>query len=570
MTIPQVKIECEFTPSTWTDITAYWRRVDGLSITRGRPGLNQPVPPGQCSFSLKNDAGTFTPGISAYALARWVPVRVSVSADGGSTWLPRFTGYVESGWPVAGSRRGVQSSVTLTCVDRSSLDGMRTLNTRAHEILTAAGATLHWPLTTDTAEASGQSTLAEVPVGDGGAMEYGTATGLDSSEAGLLRITNPSTSVGTYLSGSITLPDRGFTLVVVLSSPAAGPVLTIGAGVNPLKLSYTGTGTRLVTGSTVSATTDGTATSGLYVEMVSVVEVAGVVKARLRTDSTETEATYYGPPGSSLFSIGRDGSTLTTSLGVGHLAYIPSAMTYAEMDTLATSLEATSDLLAATLALSGVGAVAVTGEPTGLRALPTLGRAAQLALDDYALSAPARYFIARDGTPTWRSLAEQPAATTINAPASGEVTYLLDLDGYVTDATVALEDGTEWAYTLPGAGLARNQIALSQAWSAVSKSQSVARWIASGVEAYRLYGLLFDLGPLSDADTLAVAGLEVGDRFEEPTLPGQIPSGAVLIVEGYAEQIDQTGWRLTFNTTDSPGYFVIGVDEIGGDKLLAP
>lgn len=569
MTIPQVKIECEFTPSTWTDVTAFWRRVDGLSITRGRPGLNQPCPPGQCSFTLRNDAGTFTPGISAYALARWVPVRVSASVDG-VAWYRRFTGFVESGWPVAGSRRGVQSTVTLTCVDRSSLDGMRTLGIRAHEILTAAGATAHWPLTMDSAEASGRSTLAGVPVGDGGALEWGAALGLDSSESGLLQIANPSTSVGTYLSGSITLPDRGFTLVCVVASPASGPVLTIGAGVNPLKLSYTGTAMRLVTGSTVSATTTGSAASGVIVEMVSVVEVAGVVKARLRTDGTETEALYYGPPGTSMMSIGRDGSTLATSLGVGHVAYIPAAMTYAEMDTLAASLEASSGLLAATLALSGVGAVAVTGEPSGLRALPTLGRAAQLALDDYAISAPARYFVARDGTPTWRPLSEQPAEVTLTAPASGEVAYTLDLDGYVTDATVAMADGTEWAYVMPSAPLARNQIALAQAWADPNRAKSVARWLASGVENYRLDGLMFDLGPLADAATLAVAGLEVGDRFDEPTLPGQIPSGAVLIVEGYAEQIDQTGWRLTFNTTNSPGYFVIGVDEIGGDKLLAP
>lgn len=78
-----VKVELQL-GGTWTDITAYTRVADGVTITRGRRDESGSFEPGECQLVLNNQAGRFSPrnptGPYYGVLGRNTPIRVSVLA----------------------------------------------------------------------------------------------------------------------------------------------------------------------------------------------------------------------------------------------------------------------------------------------------------------------------------------------------------------------------------------------------------------------------------------------------------------------------------------------------------
>lgn len=89
-------IEFEFTPGTWTDVTAYHLFTEATTIRRGRNSVLDVAQIGTCSFTLSNNDGRFTPaGTSPYYPNIRPNVRVRVTVAG----YARFTGFVDSWTP---------------------------------------------------------------------------------------------------------------------------------------------------------------------------------------------------------------------------------------------------------------------------------------------------------------------------------------------------------------------------------------------------------------------------------------------------------------------------------------
>lgn len=149
MPVPLVRVEIAFgsdpsDPSQdWTDVTDKVLGMEGVECSRGRADEMSACEPGTLSLVLDNSDGRFTWG---YGSGLYFPdvkpgkqIRVSVSADEGLTWWPRFTGYVD-GWPTAfADDVAVDIRCPITAVDRlSRLSGNAKLrHPIAHEFGTA-------------------------------------------------------------------------------------------------------------------------------------------------------------------------------------------------------------------------------------------------------------------------------------------------------------------------------------------------------------------------------------------------------------------------------------------------
>ncbi len=81
---------------TWLDITQYAYQRNGLSITRGLPDETQAAQPSQCTMTLNNRDGRFSPNNTAGAyypyLTRNTQLRVSVVNQASSSGVP-YSGY---------------------------------------------------------------------------------------------------------------------------------------------------------------------------------------------------------------------------------------------------------------------------------------------------------------------------------------------------------------------------------------------------------------------------------------------------------------------------------------------
>jgi hypothetical protein len=141
MPTPLTRVEVAFTShpddpvQVWTDVTA--DMVGDVTCDRGRSDEFSDAEPGRLTVVLRNTDGDYTHGNAAGAYYPNVlpgkRVRVSVSADQGATWWPRFSGYVD-GWPMAWQQVVEQPRVVLTASDRLAQFGlMRTLRDAVHE-----------------------------------------------------------------------------------------------------------------------------------------------------------------------------------------------------------------------------------------------------------------------------------------------------------------------------------------------------------------------------------------------------------------------------------------------------
>jgi hypothetical protein len=106
MTTPTLTVEIAFDDDpltvspTWTDVTAYVRDNPGVRISRGRPTELDTFTAGQCSFSLDNRDGEFSPlnSGSTYNGKLLPGKQVRVTATYSSTDYRLFRGFI-TGWP---------------------------------------------------------------------------------------------------------------------------------------------------------------------------------------------------------------------------------------------------------------------------------------------------------------------------------------------------------------------------------------------------------------------------------------------------------------------------------------
>lgn len=117
---PLGRIEVEFTPGVWTNVTAY-QLPGAITITTGRTDAGERMLPGRMTgLRLDNTDGRFTVGNASSPywpnVTSGKQVRVSLKDPASIFWYPRFTGRVE-GWPLSWADNGATCVVSLSAVD---------------------------------------------------------------------------------------------------------------------------------------------------------------------------------------------------------------------------------------------------------------------------------------------------------------------------------------------------------------------------------------------------------------------------------------------------------------------
>jgi hypothetical protein len=147
---------------TWTDVTSSVMYDGMVNITQGRDNETSQAQPAQCSFTLLNNAGDFTPynPNSQYYpnVRRNTPVRVSLDPGGG--FVAVFCGFAVGfppAWDVTGKLPtvAVTASGTLRRIDQ----GKTPLRSPLYRAVTANVASLaaYWPLEEDSGSVTGLS-----------------------------------------------------------------------------------------------------------------------------------------------------------------------------------------------------------------------------------------------------------------------------------------------------------------------------------------------------------------------------------------------------------------------------
>jgi len=114
-------VQIEFTDGVWTDVTAYWDAKRPVQITGGRSDVDERVQPGRLSgLWLDNTDGRFTVGNSSGAywpnVAAGKRVRFSVKDPASSTYYARFTGRID-GWPLSWADNATTCWVQVSATD---------------------------------------------------------------------------------------------------------------------------------------------------------------------------------------------------------------------------------------------------------------------------------------------------------------------------------------------------------------------------------------------------------------------------------------------------------------------
>ena len=567
MAIPSPTIEFEFTAGTWTPATARIRKPLGITITRGRENELAPVSPSEASFTLQNNDGLFTQGVSAYPIRRFVPVRISTSGR-------RFTGYVDS-WSVGIQQRGKLSDCTVQCVDRKALDDMRTLSGHAREVIATLSPLAYWDLT-------GELTGGQVPGGSAAALipryagaadgELGWAGGdvLPGDEAAGVRFTpavdeTTQAMTGGYRLESTYTPPTSYSVIVLYGkSLQDGPLLRLGGA----QVNMSGGSAFFVPASGPPVPLSGS------VEVLSI-DASGVI---LSSDPTRQ---YYTPPAS--LASTQIGGTMVAGVAawsgssVSHVAVVPRvapASMAALVDRLSLAPDSPETIVGNLLQLSGAGTATVTrqGGAQSVVGLPTAGQSAQAVIDQLALGALGRYFIDANGAPRWQTWDYAPGVVSQPADAGvmPDLTYEVDISAWVTDVTTSLPSGGSWTFS-DTSGIARSSMDIQHVVATDAEARAVASYIVDrSTDEPRLKGVGFDLLRLPSGQVTTLLGLELGSRLLVSGLPTQLPSPQTVMVEGIEESLTERSWFLTLTTSPSPAFDWFAWGNAWGSKPWKP
>jgi hypothetical protein len=130
---PTAKVEIEWTPGTWTDVSSYLAGEEGMGGSFGRATEFDDVSAGAWNVTLRNDDGRFTPNnpLSPYYpnVVENVRLRVSMTAPGGSTYV-RFLGYVTAIEPAFPDEDGSSGLVKISAADLLAVLNRRTMDSQ--------------------------------------------------------------------------------------------------------------------------------------------------------------------------------------------------------------------------------------------------------------------------------------------------------------------------------------------------------------------------------------------------------------------------------------------------------
>jgi hypothetical protein len=211
------KIEFEFTPGVWTDVSADVDFAAGIPITRGRNSPFSQPSVGSMTFQLVNDAscstgaGSYTPlsqvladGVTPHPYYPHLLPRVRVRYSNTPAGI-RFVGYVK-GWPPQ-LENGIRGVVTIVAYDRMKYLAKVTLKSPIAQEYGQDSPNRSWQLTDPVgslaaADAAGSgSVLSIAQTGTGGPLAFGDA-GPGFGDGTGVKFTPASASAGQYLKGA--------------------------------------------------------------------------------------------------------------------------------------------------------------------------------------------------------------------------------------------------------------------------------------------------------------------------------------------------------------------------------
>jgi len=603
--MPQVKLEMDLTGTgpgtapTYTDYSTYLRLSDGVTFTRGRQDERSAVTAGTASFTLNNDAGTFT------RKPLRAPVRLSARFDDTASYTVMWTGYV-TGWE-RGWTNGVRPSMRVTAADAVMLLEKMTLPSLVRGEILADGPVAYWPLDdaagvtlgTDRTGVTGAPSLTVTQVGTGGTAEFGAAALGTTVTETTLDLTPSDASNGKYLvptSGGLWPTGTAKTYECWFrTSTGSRVVLSVEDSLgNNVGISFSAGGQVQAEWTQITAP-GGSALSGsvaandnvwhhvAYVETTSGSDVTGVLYVDGVDVGTDLTFTYAGWDSSAKnLAVGASLNTSTVADGsagkafdglVAHVALHASALSstrvaahYAALDGGVRSderFDAIGAISDVTVATPSNGAATMGGQPTA-------GTSVWTALTDVAFAEQGTAYIAADGTPTLAVRTTRYGATpaiTLNGKDVDTGTQFTLDDAYVAnDVTVSR----------PGGATARRRNTTSQAaygtksdtfeafYDTDAQVEYLAEWLANsrGEPGERVGSLTIDATvKASNIPSATLATIDVGDQvLLEPTTYTSTYSSTYeadlagfgtqyLVVEGLADRFDLTGWRRTLNVS---------------------
>lgn len=567
--IPSPVIEFEFTPGSWTPATDRLRKPAGLTITRGRENELVTFSPGECSFVLENNDGKFSQGVAgAYPVKRFVPVRVDTSGR-------RFTGYVDA-WSVGIVQRGKLSDCTVRCVDRMALDSLRGLRGHGREVIESLSPLAYWDLTGELTGGQVPGGLAEPMIPryagtSGGELGWAAGIMLPGDDAAGVQFTpalNETTQamVGGYRLEATYTPPASYSVILAYGTALQdGPLLRLGGA----KVDARGGRAVFIpaTGPEVPLTAP--------IEILSI-DASGVI---LSSDPTRQLYTPATPLTKAQVGGTMVGSTPAWSgASVSHVAVVPYVAS-GSMDALVARLAMSSrpveTVVGDLLKLSGAGAATVTrlGSAQSVIGAATSGQASQDVINQIAQGALGRYYVDKQGVPTWVSWDYAP--TIVSQPSDSGVipdglVYEVDVSAWVTDVTTTLPSGGTYTYS-DATGLARSSLELQHVLATDPEARAVVTTIVDrSTDVPRLKGVGFDLQRLSSGSVATLLSLGIGSRLTITGLPPQIPSPQTVVIEGLTESLTERSWSLSLTTSPAPSFDWFAWGNAWGSKRWKP
>lgn len=550
--IPTPKVEIRFNGVTWTDVSAYVKLAAGMTITRGRDDESgDAINPGTFSFTLENNDGRFSPGLTTSPhypyVVKGVAVRVSMYVNGG--YRRRAYGTVRS-WSVSWLGGSAESCVCyVTCADTLGSLPSYTYRQPVDEAVRETNSILyHWPIRGDADPCpplEGAATLTSnggTGLGLGGLLPMDEGTdghALFEASAGKLKLTT----------SPLTTPSTWAASLVILTRPTADcEIMTLGctAVASTFNMGPTITWTAADGFSFSSyAWSTGPLTADVFPVQVAFVGRSTSSTVSVATSGPDTYTTSGLPKTGRLTKI-----TINPTLSggskwqAGHLAVTGSGSWPNSNEMLAKRVPGWDPI---GILARWAGVASISGAPNE-GAYPLLeGRDSADAISALVTGMGARLVDDLDGGLDW--VAFTPDTTPVALPA-GEVDPSLTWDtsdvGWCTSATVTRYDSS--TYTANNGGDEPRSVTLEGVHDAWPQDRSYADWLVNTASTDpRLSSASFELLSLPEATAQTLCGITVGSRVELSSLPSQVPAGThTEIVEGIEDTISDTEWMLTF------------------------
>jgi hypothetical protein len=527
---------------TWTDVTAYVRDEDGLSVRRGRSTELDDYRAGTCSFTLRNSSRRFDPTYAAGAyygdLKPGVPVKVTGTANG--TEYPVFRGFVE-GWPQDYAQGNTMSVVHVTATDGFAKLAMAgTRESTLADAIERLSPTRWYPLS----DATGSETAADM----GSTPSTGVATAVTFGDDTLDgQATSAEFGAGSevVITTDLLAPTSAFkTLLFVMQTTASTATIyrdsypaavgnTVTLNTTQLSVGHLAGSSLLIGTSALFRDGDPHLIVACHVPGSECLDVDGV---DVRTSTFPVGGGVTATPSEASPSIGS-----SYVGGLAHFAYIDAAVTAAQRTAL---YEAFTRYDGDTSGERVGRLLTLAGWPTDLRALATgyttmgpasLGANVLTLCKRVEAAEAGRLFVSRDGKVT---LLDRYYHQTIAAGSTSQATFT-DTGASNPYATAGFDYDTR---------MVLNKVRASRRGGAAIEVTD-----SSSVDDYgeQVDTALSELDLPSDAAVRSLAEYRL-DRYAEPAMRAR-PIGLPLHGMTDAQQADvldiELGYRVTLERT---------------------